>query len=235
MTVHHQSHQERIDVGLSFDWDCLPAAVTVPDEIPDTAQEARLLRQGRSLRGISSYAGLRRIWACGVDQELLEELCCLPALEVLFIDRVSATDLTPVGRLEKLQALSVDSASIIDNLSWLPKSKDLRSLALCNMKSLHDLSELAAHDQLRAIAVDGGTWNPMRVESLRPISYLKELQFISLVNCRVADKSLQPLCNLSKLSVLHCAKFFPRQQFQSLQAALPALRCDWFNADAWEA
>ena len=233
MSEHHHSHQERIDAGLSFDWNRLPAAIRAPNEIPETAQDARLLRKGKSLRGISSCVGLRRIWAYGVDQELLEELCCLSDLEVLFIDGFSATDLSPVGRLTKLQALSVESAPKIDNLSWIPESESLRSLAICNMKSLHDLSELEAHDQLRGIAVDGGVWTPMRVESLRPMSSLRELQFISLVNCRVSDKSLQPLCNLKKLAALHCANFFPRQQFQLLHASLPTLRCDWFSSDAW--
>lgn len=233
MSVHHRSHQERIDAGLSFEWDCLPAAITAPNEIPETAQDARLLRKGKSLRGISSYVGLKRIWAYGVNQELLEELCCLSALEVLFIDGVSATDLSPVGRLTKLQALSVEGAPKIDNLSWLPESKSLRSLAICNLKSLHDLSGLEAHKQLRGLAVDGGSWTPMQVESLCPMSSLRELQFISLVNCRVSDKSLQPLCNLTKLAALHCAKFFPRQQFQLLHASLPTLRCDWFSSDTW--
>jgi hypothetical protein len=233
MTVQHQSHQERVEAELSFEWDSLPPAVTSPNEILGNAQDARLLRKGKSLRGISSFTRLRRIWAYGVDQELLEELCCLSELEVLFIDRVSAVDLSSLGRLPKLRALSVENAQKIRNLSWLPKSNSLRSLGLIDMKSLHDLSDLANQVQLSSIAIDGGALTPMRIASLVPLSSLKDLLFISLVNCRVSDESLQPLCSLKKLKVLHCARFFPRSQFQALHASLPALRCDWFSPDAW--
>jgi hypothetical protein len=233
MTVQHQSHQERIEAELSFEWDHLPSAVTSPIEISKDAKDARLLRKGKSLRGISSFIGLRRIWAYSVDQELLEELCCLSELEVLFIDRVSAVDLSQLDRLTKLRALSIENAQKINDLSWLPKLKSLRSLGLCDLESLHDLSELANQVQLSSIAIDGGVLRPMRVTSLIPLSSLKNLQFISLVNCRVSDESLQPLCGLRKLKALHCARFFPRSQFQTLHASLPALRCDWFSSDAW--
>jgi Leucine-rich repeat (LRR) protein len=232
MSIKHQSHQERIDAELSFDWDALPASATSLNEISSSVRDTRLLRKGKSLRGISALSGLRRIWAYGVDQELLEELCCLSELEVLYIDRVSAVDLSSIDRLQKLRVLSIESAPKIDNLSWLPEHKSLQTLGLCNFKSLHDISDLASQTQLRSLAIDGGVWTPMLVESLRPLSSLKELQFLSLVNCRVADESLLPLCSLTRLKALHCAQFFSRRQFQELETALPAVRCDWFNSES---
>jgi len=235
MAILHQSHRERVDAELAFDWELLPAAVSSLSAISQDTQDARLLRKGNGLNGISSLTNLKRVWAYDVNQRLLEELCELSQLEVLFIERVRAEDLSPLRSLKKLRALSVESATKVTELSWLPETNSLRSLGLCNLRALGQLDGLESFPLLQALAVDGGIWEPMRVATLMPLSQLHNLRFLSLVNCRVADKSMQPLHQLSQLVALHCAQYFPRHEFQLLEASIRDLRCDWFDSDAWSA
>ncbi len=72
-------------------------------------------------------------------------------------------------------------------------------------------------------------WTTMRVASLAPLSRLQDLRWLFLTNCRAVDRSLRPLYSLARLEVLDCAAFFPDEEFVRLRAALPRLRCDWFN------
>jgi hypothetical protein len=234
MAIHHQSHHERIDAELAFDWELIPKAISSLSDLSHNALDVRLLRKGKALRGISSFTNLRRVWAFDVNQELLEELCELPLLEILFIDRVRAGDLSPLRHLKKIRVLFVEGATKATELSWLPAAESLRSLGICNLQALHQLNELEALPQLHALAVEGDVWKPMHVASLTPLSHLRNLCFLSLVNCHVSDRSLRPLHQLNQLAVLHCAQYFPRHEFQLLEAAAPDLRCDWFSSDAWD-
>jgi hypothetical protein len=235
MTIHHQAHQERIDAEIGFEWDTLPPFIESVSQLPLGASQVRLRRVSNSHRGVSKLSGVKKMWAHGVNQDFLHEISALKDLEVLYMEKVTAVDLSAVNTLPSLRSLSVIDAPKMLDLSWLPMQPTLRSLAIVNAKEVHDLAPLAQLTHLTALGIEGSMWTPMRVSSLQPISQLRQLQFLSMTNLRVKDQSLRPLLALPALRVLHCAKFFPLEEFSRLAVANPRLRCDWFSAEHWSA
>jgi hypothetical protein len=114
-------------------------------------------------------------------------------------------------------------------LNWLPHTASLKALAMENMKRVTDLDPLASLKQLKALAVEGSLWTPMRVASLAPLCALERLEYLFLTNLRVVDKSLRPLHALTRLRALQCANFYPATEFAALANARPTLRCDWLG------
>jgi len=235
MTIHHQAHQERADVELSFEWDTLPPLVEHVAQVPPGATHVHLRRITKSHRGVSNLPGVKTLWARGVDQDFLQEISALKDLEVLYMEKVTAYDLSAVNTLPLLRSLSVIDAPKITSLSWVPTQPTLRSLAIVNAKAVHDLAPLSQLTHLTALGVEGGVWTPMQVLSLAPLSALRQLESVFLTNLRAKDQSLQALLALPKLRVLQCANFFPQEEFNRLASTHPELRCDWFSATHWDA
>ena len=230
MTVHHEAHRLRIAAGIGFEWDCLPAVVGHAAQVPAGARELRFRREGRSHRGLRDYAGLRQLWAYNVDQDFLEEIAALPSLEMLHLDHVTASDLSPLSALGSLSRLTLVGATKVPDLAWLAGLGGLRVLGLEHIPKVHDLAPLTHVPGLTALAVEGSLWKAMRVDTLGPVATLAQLQALFLTNLRVADGSLRPLHGLACLRTLLCARFFPPAEFSALAAARPDLHCDGFSA-----
>lgn len=227
MTTPSIPHQERIDAGLGFIWDGLPQRGPTTTDIQPDARDVVMYRIKQSHKGIGAHRHIRRLWAHAVNQAFLEEIAQIDALEMLYITRVSATDLTPLRNLQRLRSLSVIDATKVTDLNWLPRTASLQALAVENMKRVTDLDALALLTQLKALAIEGSVWTAMRVASLAPLRALKQLEYLFLTNLRVADKSLKPLHGLTGLRALQCANFFPDAEFAALANARPGMRCDW--------
>lgn len=228
MTTPSISHQERIDAGLGFIWDTLPQRSHTATDIQPDAHDVVMYRIKQSHKGIGAHRHIRRLWAHAVNQAFLEEIAQLDALEMLYITRVTATDLTPLRNLPRLRSLSVIDATKVTDLNWLPRTASLQALAVENMKRVTDLDALASLTQLKALAIEGSMWTAMRVASLAPLRALERLEYLFLTNLRVADKSLKPLHGLTKLRALQCANFYSAAEFVALANVRPGIRCDWF-------
>jgi Leucine-rich repeat (LRR) protein len=202
MTIHHIAQQQRIDAGLGFEWDRLPAIVTQVTEVPSSTLTLRLRRKDKSHRGVSKLHQLRQVWAYEVDQSFIEELCTLTSLESVYLEHVTATDLAPLAALTNLPRLIIIGATKIGDLSWVSQLHSLRALALENFKQVGDLRPLASLSGLTALAVEGSIWTAMRIATLQPLANLTQLESLFLTNLRVQDRSLQALHNLRQLRVL---------------------------------
>ena len=221
--------QDRIEAGIGFDWDLLPPYQTSLFGLPEDAEELRFRRERKSHRGIRRFRSLRRLWLHSVNQEFLEEVSELPAVEMLLIDRLTATDLRPLRSLRRLRRLIIEGGTKINDLDWVAELPPVEALAIENFKRVSELEPLASLTGLSALGVEGSTWTMMRVASLAPLARLKRLRRLFLTSLRVTDRSLQPLYALTDLEVLQCAAAFSDDEFIRLRRALPRLRCDWFD------
>jgi hypothetical protein len=227
MTIHHESHRERIAAGVGFEWDRLPPVLVDVAQVPEGTSELRLRRDRRSHHGLRKHGQLRKLWAYGVDQAFLAEIAALPRLELLHLDQVAAADLTPLSAMGSLSRLTLVGATKVRDLEWLAGLGGLRTLGLEHLPSVHDLAPLAALPMLTALAVEGSLWKAMRVDSLQPMAGLRDLEALFLTNLRVSDRSLRPLHGLAHLQTLQCARHFPAAEFAALAAARPGLDCGW--------
>jgi len=186
-------------------------------------------RERSSHRGIKRFQNLQRVWLYSVNQKFLEELAEISTIESLFIKGFTATDLTPLWKMRRLRRLILINNTKIQNLDWVTGLTTVESLCIEHFKQVTNLDPLASLTNLSALGVVGSVETAMRVSSLKPLSNLQKLQFLSLTNLRVADQKLSHLYSLSNLEILHCARFFPDEEFLSLRRALPDLKCQWFD------
>jgi hypothetical protein len=223
------SQQDRIDAGVSFDWSSLSAHRTSLVDLPHDATELRFRREGSSHRGIHRFSKLRRAWLYSVNQDFLEELAELPAIEQLFIDGSTATDLTPLHRLRQLRRLFVNGGTKIQSMDWVVGLPPLEALAIENFKRVLHLDPFASLTSLTALGIEGSIWTRMRVATLAPLSGLRGLRYLFLTNLTALDDSLRHLHPLAGLEVLQIGALFPDEELLRLRQALPRLRRDWFE------
>lgn len=232
MTIHHQSHQDRIDSGLGFEWDILPPWVTSLQDIKEDLTELRLRREGKWQTGLRNFRQLKRLWCYGVNQEFLDEIADLENLDTLCIEKLTAQDLSPLWKLARLRILVVRGSTSIENLNWVGGLQSLRGLSFESCKKLTDIGPLAQLPDLAAVGIEGGMWTPMRVETLAPLSKISSLEYLFMTNLRVNDGSLKPLHNLSRLKVMLCANFFSKEEFCEMAKARTEVRCNWLRTGA---
>ena len=223
------SHQDRIDAGVSFDWSSLPAHRTSLVDLPHDTTELRFRREGSSHRGIHRFSKLRRAWLYSVNQDFLEELAELPAIDQLFIDGTTAADLTPLHRLRQLRRLVVNGGTKIQSMDWVVGLSPLEALAIENFKRVLHLDPLASLTSLTALGIEGSIWTRMRVATLAPLSGFRGLRYLFLTNLTASDDSLHHLHSLAGLEALQIGALFPDGELLRLRQALPRLRCDWFE------
>ncbi len=205
-------------------------------DIPVDARNAWIGRQKLNYRGVGERLSLRHLICGNVDQPFLDEIGNLAKLERLELEwPMVAKDLTPLLRLEKLAFLSIDSPRNIADFRLLLDLPALRTLIITNPRKMADLDWLRGAHHLEVIGIEGGMWSPYNIPSLAPLSGLRSLSAFLGVSTRLADKSLAPLANCPSLAFLGIACVAPREEFDRLRAAKPALTCDWFRPEMWAA
>lgn len=221
--------QERIDAGIAFDSNSLPAHRKSLADLPSDVTTLRFCRDGSSHRGIHRFQSLRRLWLFSVNQEFLEELADIPTIEQLYINGITATDLAPLRRISGLRSLALIGGTKISSLDWIAEMPPLKTFAIEGFKRVLHLDPLASLTSLTALGVEGSIWTRMRVASLEPLSALQGLRSLFLTNLKTSDESLQPLHSLAGLEVLQIGALFPDEELVRLRQALPKLRCYWFD------
>jgi hypothetical protein len=165
------------------------------------------------------------VWLASVNQPFLGEIAEISAIELLYINGLTATDMSPLERLSQLRHLILIGGTKVDSLDWIRRLPPLEGFALENFRRISRLDPISSLKSLSALAVEGSTWTAMRVESLAPISELRCLRYFFFTNLRASDHSLRPLHGLTGLKAIQCGAMFPDEEFVALHRALPELRC----------
>jgi hypothetical protein len=224
------SGSQRVRYNVEVDWKALPSPINSIEGIPDHVTSLHFWREKKSHRGIGRLTNLRHIVAHCVNQECLEEIVQLPELEMLYIDGLTATDLSCIRkRNDTLRHLIIKRGTKVSSLAWLDGLPSLRSLLLEHFKLVTDISPVSALEGLTAFGYEGSMWTTQRVDSLRPISELPKVESLFFANCRPKNDGLKPLHRLRRLRYLEIAAFYPDAEFMALRKQLPALECDWFD------
>jgi hypothetical protein len=223
-------HRERIAAGVSFDWQGLPALRESLDDVPTDVEGLHFRRVKNSHHGLSRLSSLRTLWARSVDQAFLEEISALADLETLYVDGLTACDLTPLASNAALRRLILVGGTKVPDLAWVGGlAADLKLLFLERFTRCSDLSPLTALKKLESLGFEGGMDSKARVETLAPLAKLENLRFLFLSSTRVEGHGLAPLAGLTHLERLECGGYFPDREFVELRRALPRLQCDWFD------
>lgn len=112
------------------------------------------------------------------------------------------------------------------SIRWLAPP-NLEWLFVAHAKHLTNLKFLEGAHGLRSLGVEGNTYTRQAIDSLAPIAGLQKLENLFMTSTRLVDKDLTALTTIPNLKVLACARFAPKEQFDSLRRAKPDLECRW--------
>ena len=194
------------------------------------AQQKALVREWCAL--LPTLANVRTLWFhTKVTQEIFEAACAMPNLEGLYIKWSAISSLAPIAGLKRLAHLHLGgapSATHIEALSQLPA---LVSLDVTNVRAAGDLRFLRGLTKLRELWIggDSNSLKPLLIESLAPLTALRELELLTLTTVRLVDGSLAPLAELPRLIHLGLANMFPMEEYAWLAGRRPDILCDRFE------
>lgn len=206
--------------------------LTAPDPpvVEDLASvdvaSTRLAVYGRT-KGLFRLAGFRKLeslWISGVNQTQLEVVAQVGCLRSLVIHQLRVADLGPLASLASLEELLIEGNSKAEDLVPIGRLRRLRHLYLGDFRKITNLDPLRTLEGLRKLAIDGGLYSPLKLDSLEPLASLTGLRHLRLGAVRIGDGSLRPLAELKALKTLFVGSVLPVQEYAALAAALPNTR-----------
>ncbi len=144
-----------------------------------------------------------------ITQAVLDEISELRNLKKLHLEVVRAKKLTPLSNLRDLTHLDICFSGLKDDYRFINDLLNLQTLSLGLSPSTNDLKFL---NQINApnvtcLTLDSGAMSsPLKIESLEPISSLKNLQVIVLGNVIIKDKNYNALNSMSELKYIFTSR-----------------------------
>lgn len=158
-----------------------------------------------------------------VNQPLFEAAVRINGLEALFIKWSSIGDLGPIAACNSLASLYVGSSPSLYGLQSLSALRGLRHLFIQEVRDVRDLSFVSALGNLDEFGLSGGRGPKLPVDSLRPLSDLRSLKMLWLVNIRILNDGLAPLHELQQLASLRTSMRIDSPDIVALCKAVPSL------------
>ncbi len=185
-------------------------------------------RTKASHKGVSALKNLRELMAFDVNQDFFDEICELDNLEYLHLNYpVTAVDISGIKRLSKLKTLKMDSVRKVSDFTPVLSLPHLHTLIIANAKNLTDIEFLESAHHLKVIGVEGSMWTKQKIQSLRPLSGLQQLEALFMTTVVLEDQDLIYLASCPKLRILDCARFAPKSEFERLRRLMPDIECRW--------
>lgn len=210
-----------------FQW---PDAYQDVAAVPKSADCVRLVSGAKNIQSLKHLANLKALWCFNLNLAMIDLIAQLQSLKYVFVETVRVGGaLNLLSQLKDLIVLRIDSCSKENSLKWLDNFPLLDGLGITNFRNVSRIDEIAWQSELRSLAVSGSMWTKMKVDTLRPLSDLKRLEYLDLTSLRVLDESLDPLVELSHLEHLDIANAYPFDEFARLAGRLSNCECSWFK------
>lgn len=134
-----------------------------------------------------------------VNQKIFDSICEMTNLEGLWIKWSGIKNIDGLVKLKKLKHFHLGSSSQVQSIDILEIMKCLETLELEQLNLITDFSALKYLINLKGLGIDGSMWTAQKIESLKPIGQLYQLQYLTTTNTQILDKSFDPLLNLTEL------------------------------------
>jgi hypothetical protein len=150
---------------------------------------------------LPQLSGIRFLWfSSRVRQEMFEAASQLSSLEGLYIKWSGITDLMSIQGLHELKYFHLGQSGYLNSIEPLANCLGLRWLGLELLSRIRDLGSLAPLVGLEGLSLEGSMSTAWQVSSLKPLSHLTNLRYLSLANLRSEDRSLSGVLSLEKLA-----------------------------------
>lgn len=159
-----------------------------------------------------------------VPQRLFEAACAVPQLEALSIKWSSIDSFESISKGTSLKSLFLGSSPKITSLTPITECVNLEHLFIENIQEPVDLLFAKKLQRLREFGLSAARGRKLQVRTLEPLSSLKLLEVLWLVDLQVLEGSLKPLHSLSSLASLRTTIKKSSIEFKELCAAVPTLK-----------
>jgi hypothetical protein len=217
-----------MNLDASFrEWTDWPNCVTSVSDITEISNTVHFYREKNNFKGISKFKKITKLLAKQVNQEFLNEILELENLEYLELETVTAKTIGKLSELPKLRYLKIQGIRKASDFVKLIDIISLEKLFIESAKQLQSIDFISDAKQLVVLGIEGGMYNNQKLDSLKAISGLSNLEALYLSSVQLLDKNLDYLSSNSKLSYLSSARFAPKSSFDSLRNLMPNINCNW--------
>ena len=162
-----------------------------------------------------------------VDEERIDVWSSLPNLKYLKISCNKQNEFPDLSTLKSLQVLVLASITRVDNIEFLKGLANLKTLYICDLNHLYDLSPIAELRSLQELFLSNGGMCGVGkpVKSMEPLSRLLELEYLHFgVTVENQNYDISPLLHLKKLKHLSILpRFLKKGNEEKLKEMLPLL------------
>ena len=183
----------------------------------------------QDIQEIAGLASASSVCLRNLSQDQFDEVCRTLHPQKLRVYHLKAKDLGALEQQVQLETLSLEWNTKATSLWDLSKNTALKSLELTDFSKLSDLSAVAFATGLDDLHISGGFTSKIKIDTLQPLSALRNLTTLYLGNMQVATKSLAPLAKLTNLLKIDISNQFSTEEFAHLSVALPNTESRMFS------
>ena len=181
-------------------------------------------------RKLLNELNIEKLWLIGAKEKDIEQIFSIQQPKYVSLYQFLAKNLSCLENLNKCETLITEWNTKATELWNLKSNPNLRKLAIRDYSKISDLSALEKATQIKSLSLDGGMDKKIKVENLKPLSKLSQLEYLRLTNIKVADESLEPISYLTNLKILELSNQFPTKEYANLAVKLTKTECSMFQA-----
>ncbi len=176
------------------------------------------------------YLQIDNLWLVGAKEKNLQEILGLTQPKFLNLYYLPAPNLGFLETLNTTETLILEWNTKTTSLWDISKNINLKHLEIIDFPKLYDISQIGSAIQLNHLTLRGGINNRLTIETLMPLSSLKNLESLELGNLKVSDDTLKYLAELANLKELDLSNQFETKEYAWLASRLTKTVCGKFHA-----
>ncbi|WP_348825748.1 hypothetical protein [Flavobacterium aestuarii] len=173
---------------------------------------------------------IENLYVNGAKEKDLEKILSFVKPKYLKLYNLLAKDLSILESLETTETIILQWNTKSESLWNIAKNVSLKHLEINDFSKLQNIEGIANARQILELTISGGINKALKIESLKPLINLSNLEILSLWNLKIEDDSLRPIGNLKKLRLLEISNQFETKEYAWLAVKMKHTECKMFNA-----
>ena len=204
-----------------------PAVISDISEFDFSKNEISITADAKNINLLEN-AKIDKLWLFGAKEKDIDRVFKIIQPEYVNLYQLLAKDLTCLEQL-KCKTLLADWNTKALKLWDLKRNGDLRKLSIRDFSKISNIDEIQVAKNLVSLSLEGGMWKPLKIDSLKPIIHLEKLEYLRIMQIKVADESLKPIAELNNLKTLEISNQFPTKEYANLAVKLSKTDCSMFQ------
>ncbi len=206
--------------------------VSLSMDFPNGTSESK--RKEIECKWINALPKLKKVKSLSVrhrvKQDFFEAICQMTNLERLFFWSSTVEDISSISNLAKLENLKLWSFTRLVDISPLLLLEQLTILSIDNCFKIENYEVLGKMVRLVGLRLCGDTFAPrnLRLNSLKPLTTLKNLKHLDLSKASVIDKSYECVLEMENLERFDLLVTISRETREKIKSNHKNLKAGFF-------